>query len=407
LARAVAGHRGWAKDVDVARLRDRRALSAQAVDLRSDAARAPGTISGYGYPDLPQTSTTQVLTEAADVVMSRLARSHHLSRQLRSTAGLTSASGLAAELRRVTARPVDVRLGVWQNGEYDVWDLRTGRVRHSTVGFFAGEGVSGLLPRVGSSLLFQSEATTGLLSATAGPPIVLPRADGFYQAAGDEGIWRTNGTMVRRYDAQGRPVGRAYAYPSGWEIGPIAATSQALVVARNGPDAGTRTSVWFPATGRMMPITDACDAGVTAARATIAYVTCDQSHLSVTNVDSGHRTSIPLPSETEFVNSGPILSPDGARVAILLQKRAASDAGQYRIAIYTLGHPDATVAIDEPGSPVTWSADGKVLLVDTSALDNETTSPPAPLAYWTDGMRELGAIRIDATSGSYAIGMLP
>ena len=106
---------------------------------------------------------------------------------------------------------------------------------------------------------------------TAGPkPISLPTVspNGYYQAYGGDGLWRTESGSVRRYDATGHPVGTWHPYPHGFELGGLAATADGIasVIATGAFEAASpRPVLWYPTTGRIVQFGDPCFGNATSA----------------------------------------------------------------------------------------------------------------------------------------------
>jgi len=414
MAASIGRHRMWVKNLDTVRTAVRRTYLAEAHDLRADVAVAPKELPEATYVENPYTSDTEVLIERAATAVGRMAASRHLKNKDKRTATLTSAAEQVTELQRVTATPINLGLAVTQADQLDVWDLRTGLVRRNVVGELPPDPPLGVLHVVGSSLLAQFGDGWQLWPTDGPRPITLPNdsADGYYQAAGDTGLWRTADGSIRRYDANGRPVGGWHHYPTGLEVGGTVGTDDAIVSNRGAENFNDPHPVlWYPDSGRVVDVPDRCLWNYGTGRHTLAYVVCEQTSLKVLDTRSGRLRSLPLPHGSTVVGTGPVVSPDGTRIALELEPRSAPDGAASTVYIVDV-RTGRISPLHTSAAPLTWSQDGSVLLLDTngddpSAPTTVTGTSFAPLAYWKPGMTQLAGIRISLSDGSFAVAALP
>lgn len=390
--RAVSHHRTWTSDVHTATTAVHRALSAEASDLDRDANRAPTAFNLSFYVPTVESSGTVALVEQADKVVASTARRHGVAASGPAHVRLTSAASLLGVLDQVTLRPLNTRLVVQHDSNIDVWDLRTGIERRRISDVPVDEDAI-LLPRVGDSVLVVSNGHWTLIPLTGEGHITLPPADN-YLAAADAGLWQVVKNRVRRLDAQGRPLGSFHVIPPGMAP-PFTATADTVVLAKNSPEAGTFPYVWNPSTGRLVAVPRACDATVTGARDVVAYLTCAVNpDIEVMNVATGRITRLPAPKSLEVQPAAAfLLSFDGRRIAAQVAPPSADDPSQSDVAVFDVGARTSRV-IPRPASPLAWSADGSVLVVDTEFAAPTPTQSNAPLAYWTDGMTNFAPLRI-------------
>ena len=411
IATAIGRHRMWAANVQSVSRSIQQALRAEARDLRADVTVAAEELSTFGYVEEPLSGSTQSLVLHASDKLQRLLLSRHLTAHPKVTARLTSADSEVAALRRLTAVPLDLRLAVVQNSQLDVWDLRTNRVRKNVIGLQTANSPIGVLPVVGSSLLESDENWE--LWPTAGPrPVRLPAtsSNDYYRPAGDSGLWRNDGTRIRRYDATGNPVGPWHDYPQQLlQQGAVAATADAILSSPGSDNFNASHPVlWYPDTGRVLSLPDECLWSVASARSTIASVSCDQTQLRLLDTRSGRVTNLPIPRGVNLMGVGPTMSADGTKVALQVQPEQKPDHPMSSVVVIFDVATRHVTTLDTIAIPLAWSADGSVLLFDINGeAGSPTTSVLAPLGYWKPGMTDLAGIRINLASGEYAVAILP
>jgi hypothetical protein len=403
MAKSVGGHRTWHGDVHATATAVRHALTAQAGDLDHDAQIVLPRLAESLFLPAPESVETQRLVRAATDAVARLTNGHHVGRVAPPTTTLTSAKPWLDQLARVTSAPVDAHLAVVHAATLDAWDLRTGAATRGVADVAPDEGLGGVIARVGDALLVPTGSGFSLVHADGRPPVSLPPADG-YVAAADTGVWQLRHGSWRLFGADGRPVGPAHPTPAGFQVGAITATSDTIVLGRNSPFAGTSSVVWHPDSGRIVPVTDACDAGVAAARHVIVYADCNAEVLLGMNVDSGLVTRLPaLGAGVHLVSGTVVPSADGSRAAFLTEA-TDSAVGEGRLAIADLRTRQVRT-FEQWANPRCWSANGRVLLADVD--DGRLTTSRAALVYWTDGMPRPAAIRVNVVGAPYAVALLP
>ena len=416
MASAIGRHRMWAHELDKVRTAVRRAYLAQAHDLRADVGAAPKELPDVTYVENPYTPDTEVLLERAATALGRMATSRHLkSKNNSKSAKLTSASEEVAELQGVTAAPVDLHLAVMLANQLDVWDLRTGKVRSNVLGELPLNPPVGVLHAVGSAVLAQFDDGWELWPTTgARRPIRLPNdsPDGFYQPAGDTSLWRTSDGSIRRYDATGHPVGPWHHYPAALDVGGSAATEDAVLSNRGAENFNDPHPVlWYPETGRVVDVPDPCLWSFGTGPHTLVYVPCQQTTVRVLDTRTGRVKSLPLPHGWSVTGAGPVVSSDGTRVALTLAPRTAPD--EVPTTVYIVDVAAGRISpLHTSATPLAWSSDGSVLLLDTNGSDpgapsTATGSVFVPLAYWKPGMTDLAGIRITVNDEPFAVAVLP
>jgi len=410
LAAAVDGRRLWVPIVESAGKAVRRALLAEAHDLRADVNEAPVQLPTNPFFENPYTPQTQQLVQRASPLTQRMLHSRRLKPHTRSSASLTSAAEMVADLKRVTEAPVDMRLAVMNGSQLDVWDLRTGHVRRNVIGYLRVNPPTGVLPVAGTSLLAQFEGGWQLWPTSGPRPIVLPGSlDAYYQPDHDGGFWRSYQGRIRRYDATGHPVGPWRDYPAGVETS-SAATSDAIVTNLGAEDFNNPHPVlWYPETGRIVALPDPCPGDFVTARTTVAYTSCDQARVMVVDTRTGRPRTLRLPRGSTFAGPDPVLSPDGTKMALEVRRRDNPD-GPPTTVVYDLTKSSVT-PLGTSAAPLTWSADSSVLLLDGNGDDpaaptSSASSTYSPLAYWKPGMKEIAGIRIPLSDGSFGVAAL-
>ena len=405
IARAVGGHRSWTGDVHAAAAAVRRALLAEAHDLDGDAGHTTATFGTDVFLETPTQAATQNLLLDADRSVTQAARRHHvrLNTRLRPADGqLRSAASVLATLRRLTNHPLDLHIALSHDGSLDMWDLATGRVKTDLADARHFSDFLQPLMRLGDGALFMSDHGPQLIGTDGSSTRLALPTHAQYFPAGDGTLWVATLGTWRHYDGAGRPDGPAYRTPAGYSNGAIAASGRSVVLALDSPEPGTRSVLWTPSTGRLVPLPGACDAAIVGSRDAIAYVSCDQVSLSVMDMRTGHRRTVVTPPGTVVDEVAMALSPDGRRLAFRASPLNGEDVNGTLMVLDT--RTGAMTDISGATLPLSWSADGKTLLVSSDVGENAYS---LPYAYWNEGMAHPEPIRIPVTGQSdYAI-LLP
>ena len=405
----VARHRTWNGDIHRAAVAVRAALNAEISDLALDSVRAQGEVEQFQAAPTVFSAPTQERVARADALVGAMAHKHHAATSA-SKLRLASAVALEQRLSRVVDTPVDVRLAISHDGAVDVWDLRTGTLARTVALPYADEEPDGTVTPIGDALLVGGLDHPTLLMPGANP-VRLPRTPFGVSSAGGDGVWDFTGDgRVLRFDANGHRVGPAYALPAGTESGSFVATADAIVVQIYDPSGGdglgsSRQAVWFPATGRQVPLTDVCDDSTAAAEHSVGYLDCARQSIHVLDLASGSSRSVRLPAGYA-VFSPLLLARDGRRVAVQLDPGQADgeDDTKLRLGIADLKTGKWTL-LRSPSSPLAWAADGSTLLVSTPV---DSVGPSlAPLGYWQVGRPAVQAIRLDGIGQPLWATLLP
>jgi len=403
VATSIDHHRAWAGDVRRAQRAAVTALRAEARDLLAQAVRPQAVFTGTFYVAEPVSQQTATLIAAADRLVAASSRRHHVRIAQPPPVRLTAAAEPLAQLARVTTTPLPVRLAVAHDGDLDIWNLEDGSVRRNVADVRIDDGFP--VRRVGTALLTMSNSHWVLLPADGGRHMSLPGAAD-YLAAGSDGLWQVDGSVIHRLGPDAHQIGRSYTLPGGFDP-PFAATADALVIARTSPDAGTFPFLWTPLTGSLRALPGECNAGVFAAADRVVYVPCDPVQRLVA-LDPRTGTVRPLrsPPGLQVVDGTELLAPDGRRVAAMVQPPGADyeDPASTKLAVWDLDTGRVEL-IGAAASAVAWSADSSVLLVNPRFDGGSTTN--LPLAYWTPGASALAPIRIPATDVSDTVALLP
>jgi hypothetical protein len=290
------------------------------------------------------------LTERADRLVAALLRRYHLTDpELRGF----RLPPLTAELELVS-RPVDARTGlrlvVGDRGTLTSFDLDTGtatRLLH-----VGSRPVLATLPDGQGVVRGNAESISvfrpgGVRDRTG--PFAYPQVLGW----SPDGFWVSEGDRVQWYDATGRRVGAWYEIPVG--SGFVTAGAGDTLVLQD----VTRLSAWNPRSGRLTPLGDFCPIATAAAAAGLAVVIDCGRHAAVRVYDTptGRLTArYPLPPHANRWDLR--LAPDGRTLAF-----GRTNVGS-RFQLMDVATGDVTtVAARIPVSPVTWSPDGRWLLV--------------------------------------------
>ena len=403
LGHAVGGRLSWARDVHDAAVAVRRTLVAEAQDLDADAGRTSETFSSGAFLETPTQPATQALQGAAQRDVDRLVRRHHLrlpSHPSADSTTLRSATALLERLTRVTDRPVDLRLAILHDDVLDLWDLSTGKGRTDVAISSDTPYFTSPLIRLGGRVLMPTDDGPRMFSATGESRRLALRTPAEYFSAGDGTLWAVGDNSWRHYDGAGRPVGPAY--PTLADYSGVAAAGDSLILAKAHPDLGAWALVWTPSTGRRSPVPGACEGSFTGASSAVAYVSCDQTSVSVMDVRNGRVHTVHAPEGTVVDEAGIALSPDGTRLAFRAGALNGDESASTLVLLDTRSRNQTVIA--RGSLPLGWSPDGSTLLISSDVGDNVY---PRPLSYWMDGMARPQPIRILVAGTTVAAALLP
>jgi WD40 repeat protein len=298
---------------------------------------------------------------------------------------------------------VNVRLAISHDGSLDVWDLATGKGWRNVARGPDDLDFTRPMVRLGNGALFATDQGLQLVSVGGNSRRTSVPATSDYVAAGEGTLWAATYGRWRQYNSAGRPVGPSYAPPADYSAGGMAATADSIVVSRVTRETETPSVfLWTPSTGRVMAVGSGCDGAVTGSRDAIAYVSCDQTSLSILNARTGRVHTLRTPPATVVDEGGLTLSPDGSRLAFRASPLNGDDSGGSLDVFDT--RTGRTTVIARAAVPLSWSPDGTTLLVSTDVGENLFSSP---LAYWTNGMNNPAPIRIALPGQSVNAVLLP
>jgi len=411
LAAAVQHHRRWESNIDSAADAVHRAFLAEAHDLRADIADAPKLGLTGPYAESPYSAHTEILVERAGEQVQSLVHARHLKVPKVHPVSLSSAHSDIDDLKRVTEQPVDVRLAVLHGSQLDVWDLRTGRVRRNVIPTLPVDAPNAL-SGVGTTLLAQFDGNWQLWPTSGPRAISLPTEspNSFYQADGAGGMWRTDAGRIRRYDTTGHPIGPWRRYPTGLEVDPLGATKAAIASNLGALDFNEPHAVlWYPDSGRIVAFNNPCFGTYHVAQRILAFISCDQAGIHLLDTATGRTHTVHLPRGLMMDGSEPVLAPDGSKLAVVAGPRRGDVEAT---SLYVMDLKTAAVTnLHTAAAPITWSADGSVLLLNINGDGVSPTSQPpsanAPLAYWKPGMSAPAGIRINLANDVFSLVALP
>lgn len=392
IADDVRRHRSWSGDVHHAQTAVLSALAAEAHDLRAGAAKPAVFFSGSYYSPSNVSDDTRRLEDTAGRLVAVCAQRHHVHAPSPGRVQLTAAGALLRRLERTTDEPVPLRLAVEGDAGLDIWNLMTGRVEQQIDKVHLADGF--ITPRrVGASLLVEPAGHWLLVPPGGSRPIRLPAADQYLPAA-DGAVWSVSDATVRRLDDRGRPAGGRYALPTGYDL-PFGASADSLLLARriDPYDEASPPVSWTPRSGRIVPLTGACDANAVATGHVVAYLPCNLAgYIAVLDTRTGVVRRLRMPHRLLATIDVLLLSPDGRRLATEVTRSEGADPTQSTLAVVDVA--SGAVTLLPAGAPLAWSADGSVLVIDADVDPTPGTSSTEPLAYWTVGSSRLAPIRI-------------
>jgi len=193
------------------------------------------------------------------------------------------------------------------------------------------------------------------------------------------------------------------------EMDPLGATKDAIVSNLGAMDYNEpRPVLWYPENGRVVGFDNPCGGAYHVAGPTVAFTSCDQAGIRLLDTRTGRTRTVHLPPGVAMNGTDPVISPDGSKLAVLAQPRRddVDATSLYVIALKT----GAVTNVQTAAAPITWSADGSVLVLNMNG-DGLAPTPlaapnGAPLAYWKPGMTAPAGIRINLNNDPFFVAAL-